>query len=222
MSYTLIGIALLFAMTDWVSEAKGWRSITYIARPAVIVFLFAWLISMGGVSGSLAFFALGLIFSLSGDIFLMMHSDRLMLGLASFVIAQLTYTAGFNPTPPPVTLPLMAIVLLVGLVASRLFRRIAAGLTSTGRPNLKAPVLLYSVVISLMLISALATLTRPEWSAASALLAASGAILIFLSDTSLAWNKFVHPIKHGRVITLSTYHIGQVLLTIGAVLHYSV
>ena len=75
MSFTLIWISFIIAIIDWLAVAKKWRPLECIAKPAVIIALLAWLWSIGGVDEHLKWFALGLIFSLAGDI-LFMHGKK--------------------------------------------------------------------------------------------------------------------------------------------------
>jgi hypothetical protein len=44
-----------------------------------------------------------------------------------------------------------------------------------------------------------------------------GAFLFYLSDVILAWNKFVSPIKNGRIINIGLYHLGQIGLIAGVI-----
>jgi len=220
MSFTLIGLALVVAFLDWLAVAKKWVTLEYVAKPGVMVVLIAWLISVGGLQGYLIPFGLGLVFSLAGDVFLMLPRERFVAGLVSFLLAHIAYIIGFNDTFPPMNLVTLLVAVLVGLVTLRLYRRISQGLTASGNEKLKIPVLVYSIVISVMLLSALLTLVKPEWTALSALLSAFGALLFFISDSCLAWNKFVQLIPNGRLIVIITYHVGQILIITGAALHY--
>ena len=220
MSFTLIGLALVVAFLDWLAVAKKWVTLEYVAKPGVMVVLLVWLASVGGFQGYLILFGLGLVFSMAGDIFLMLPKERFVAGLVSFLLAHVAYIIGFNDTFPPMNLVTLVVAALVALVAFRLYTRIAGGLTASGNDKLKIPVLVYSIVISIMLLSALLTLIKPEWTAISALLAAFGALLFFLSDSCLAWNKFVQPLPNGRLIVIITYHVGQILIITGAALHF--
>jgi len=56
-------------------------------------------------------------------------------------------------------------------------------------------VAVYAAVISLMLVSALATLFQPGWPTSEAAFVAIGATLFFCSDALLAWNRFVAPVR---------------------------
>jgi uncharacterized membrane protein YhhN len=115
------------------------------------------------------------------------------------------------------SLILLVVVMFTGYLV---YRRVALGLQASGQSKLKLPVLVYSIVISLMLFSALSTLIQPDWRIYAAVFASSGALLFFISDTTLALNKFVSPIPNARVITMVTYHLGQILIVLGAALRF--
>jgi uncharacterized membrane protein YhhN len=50
---------------------------------------------------------------------------------------------------------------------------------------------------------------------------AVGAFLFYISDIVLAWNKFLSPIRNGRMLNIGLYHAGQFLLIAGVVLQFS-
>ena len=92
---TILFIAILVvALLDWLAVARGWKKIEYLAKPATMVFLLGYLVFSGGfIETPLAWFGLGLIFSLAGDTFLMVSfyrfSNRWFLpGLAAFLLAH--------------------------------------------------------------------------------------------------------------------------------------
>jgi uncharacterized membrane protein YhhN len=213
-------VVLLVAVTDWVAVGKGWKKVEYVTKPATMVVLFALLALIGGFgSVPLICFGLGILFSLAGDVFLMLSDRWFIPGLVSFLLAHVSYIVGFN-LPLPVVSPTWALVvaLVLAFSAARLLRPIVAGLSAKGQMKLIGPVIVYGVVITLMLLSAMLTLFRPEWKAPPAALAAFGAMLFFSSDAILAWNKFVAPIKNGRLLNMITYHLGQIALIVGVVL----
>jgi uncharacterized membrane protein YhhN len=220
MSLTLIWIALLFAVLDWIVVARGWKVLEYFTKPAVMVCLIVWLGVNGGWSGPALWFSAGLLFSMFGDIFLMLPKERFVAGLVSFLLAHVAYVIGLNTTPLPMSVVTVILLVIVGLVSTRIFLRISQGLAASGNKQLTIPVLVYTIVISLMLFSALMTFLRPAWSPAASLMMGLGALLFYFSDTVLAWNKFVGKIKYGRQINLISYHLGQVMITLGAALNF--
>ncbi len=220
MSYYFLIIAFILALIDWFSVAKSRRRLEYFAKPAVMLALLAWIGLNNGFQGPMLWFALGVIFSLGGDVFLMLPREQFILGLISFLLGHVCYWIGFNSTGLFFNFPLAILALVVAAAASQVYLRIAAGLHSSQQDTLRIPVLIYTVVISLMLISALATLIRPDWRFSAAAIASSGALLFFISDSLLAWNKFVKPIPNGRLYSIIPYHLGQIGIVLGAALHF--
>jgi uncharacterized membrane protein YhhN len=171
----------------------------------------------------MVWFALGLAFSLAGDVFLMLPKEQFIAGLVSFLLAHVAYIIGLRPRLPadlPTLSIALGLALIVALTAAQIYRRIAAGLRAGGKPGLRGPVLAYTVVISLMLFSAMLTLLNDSWLSIHAVLVCLGAALFFLSDTILAWNKFVSPLHYGRILNMASYHLGQLLIALGAALHF--
>ena len=207
------------AAVDWIAVAKGWKKVEYAAKPATLALLFVWLLIVSRLQGVLLWFGLGLLFSLAGDVFLMLSDRWFILGLAAFLLAHLMYIAGFNiPLPDVSPVWSLGLAVVLGLSAARLLRRIVDGLAAKGLRRLVGPVLLYGMIITLMLLSAMLTLFRAEWKVLTALLVSAGAALFYFSDSFLAWDKFVVPIKNGRLLNMVTYHLGQIALVVGAAL----
>ena len=216
----LIVFALVFAVLELLALRQGWRRLEYLAKPAVMVCLIIWLSLQTGLQGAALWFGIGMLCSLAGDIALLFIDRFFMLGLVAFLLAQLAYLVGFNsPFPQNPGFWAFGIAIVVGLSAVRLLRRIVAGVRSK-QPRLGTPVIAYGTVITLMLLSALLTLFRPEWKATPALLVSLGALLFYLSDIILAWNRFVAPIKNGRMLNIGIYHLAQIAIAVGVGLQF--
>lgn len=194
----------------------------YIAKPLTIILLFAWLVFRTSLRGPTAWFGIGLLFSLAGDVFLILPPRFFMAGLASFSLVHLAYFIGFNsPFPGEGYLGALGLVIAIGGTAFFVMRRITAAQISRGLGKLVRPTLFYAFLISLMLLSALWTLFRPDWSTGNALLVSLGALLFYSSDLTNAWIRFVNPVQSGRVVVMVTYHLGQLLLMVAVVLNSS-
>lgn len=210
------GAALVLAVLDWIAVARNWKRAEYVFKPAtlVAVIIAAWLITRGPHDTRMAWFFLpGLAFSLAGDVFLMLPGDRFFVsGLVSFLLAHVCYILGLNPVPPP--LPALIPLAVIAVIGWLLLRRIAAGLRQLGKTALLAPVAVYSVVLSLMLFSAWATLFRPAppWTSLRRALVIGGASLFFASDSMLAWDRFVKELPLGHLKVMVTYHLAQFAL----------
>ena len=220
-------LLLLFAGLDWLAVARCWKKVEYFAKPATMLILLA-LPFLAGGSGSppLLWFSLGIFFSLAGDVFLMVSYSRFsnrwfFAGLIAFLCTHLAYIVGLN-TPIPNVSPIwsfgLAIILALG--AARLLRRVIAGVRQKGLPRLVLPVGAYGTVITLMLLSALLPFYDPAWKVSAAALVAGGAILFYFSDVILAWNRFVNPIRNGRLANMILYHLGQFALVAGMILQF--
>ena len=216
----LIILAFIFAGLESLALYKGWRKLEFVVKPAVMVCLFIWLYFTAGLKGTLLWFGVGIIFSLAGDAFLLFIDRFFIFGLIAFLLAHIAYLVGFN-VPPPQGLDMwtFGVTIVIGVSAMRLLRHIVAGVRNT-QPRLVAPVVVYSTVITLMLLSALLTLFRPEWMTTPALLVSVGASLFFVSDIVLAWNRFIAPIKHGRIINIGIYHLAQIAIIVGAAMQF--
>jgi len=220
MNIFVVGAFLFAGLEAW-ALWKGWRRLEFIAKPAVMIFLFLWLLLDGGLRGALFWFGLGILLSLAGDIALLFIDRFFIFGLAAFLLAQTAYLVGFN-TPPPESSAIwsIGIAIVVGLSAARIMRPIIEGIRKKGQVRLVGPVAVYGVVITLMLLSALLTLFRPDWKSTPALLVSIGAFLFFLSDIVLAWNRFVVPIQRGRMLNIGLYHLGQIAIIAGVIMQF--
>jgi uncharacterized membrane protein YhhN len=208
------------AAADWLAVWQGWRRVGYLTKPATMVLLLVWFGSAGHFQGSLLTFGIGFLFSLMGDILLMASHHYFLPGLGAFLLAHLAYILAFNHPQPQLT-PVfyilgLAVLFIWLLIYSRLDRAMRASNTHN---RMRIPVAMYSSVIALMLLSAFLTLFRPDWQLPAAALAASGGFLFFISDTMLAYDRFVRSFPRARFWVRVTYHTGQLGLAAGALLH---
>lgn len=217
-------LALVFAVAaavlDWVGVARKRSSFEYVGKPAVLMMLITWLVSR--VPFPMPFpamlFLIGLFASLLGDILLMVPGNRFVGGLAAFLIANLAYIAAFNSRglPPMIWgLPLAAVVVvLIAILLDRLRR----GLQASGRGWVFPFVAVYGVALGGMVWSAVAAPFRPAWPSLAGWALAVGGLLFFVSDLTNVWNRFLQPVRGGRLTTHILYHLGQIALTGGMLL----
>jgi uncharacterized membrane protein YhhN len=213
--------ALTFAVLEALALWRNWDRLEYVAKPAVMIVLLIWLWTSAGLNGALLWFGLGLIFSLTGDILLMISLDRFFIfGLVAFLLAHASYVIGFNIPLPEFSLWGIVFAVIVSLGGARIIRRIVDALVLKGQARLRTPILVYSLVISLMLLSAMMKMTDLAWDANAAVIVSVGAFLFYVSDIILAWNKFVSPIQHGRIYNIAAYHLGQIALIAGVIAQF--
>jgi len=213
--------ALLFAVLEALALSKNWLRLEYIAKPAVMLILFFWLFTSVGLNGALLWFGLGILLSLLGDILLMISLNRFFLfGLIAFLLAHIAYIIGFNIPLPEFSAWGLVFAVMISLGGTRIIRRIVAALASNRQSAMRMPILVYSLVISLMLLSAMMKLSDLTWDANAAALVSVGALLFYISDIILAWNKFVAPIQQGRIYNIAAYHLGQIALIAGVIAQF--
>lgn len=145
---------------------------------------------------------LGLLFSLAGDIFLMLPKDRFILGLVSFLVAQILYAVAFIKFASDYS-ALLALPLII--YGGWMFYLLKPGLE-----KMMTPVAIYMLFILLMAWASL----NLWWDTGQtfAVFAAIGATLFVISDSLLAWNRFRTSRASYRAIILGTYFVAQFLI----------
>lgn len=214
-------LVLLAAGLDWMALWLKRPRLNFVTKPAVLLFLILWFSSLGGWQVASIWFGLALVFSLIGDIFLLLPEKYALFGLFAFLFAQIGYVIGFSPQSPLDTLPLALIGLPVLLIGSLVYNNLRKKLEKNpAYQKLINPILVYYVAASLMLFSSLLTLAQPYWKTEAAILVASGGALFFTSDALLFHNRLIHPIPNGRLLVRISYHLGQIGLVAGILLNF--
>ena len=205
---TLTVLALVAAILTILAAYQGWQLAHYLFKPLTIVFII--LIALRPnhpVSSFYKYMVIaGLLFSLAGDVFLMLPRDRFFIqGLISFLIAHLLYITAFMFESGP-SLSFWATILF--LIYGCLMLRVLW-------PHLgkmRAPVMLYILAILVM-----GWMAANRWLLAehpSSLLAMLGALFFIASDSMLALDKFKGRFRSAQLLTFSTYAIAQWLIAL--------
>jgi uncharacterized membrane protein YhhN len=199
-------VVLLAALSIW-SDRRGRWTLVYVFRPLSLLVL----IFLAGVAATpeTAFYkyeiVAGLAFSLLGDIFMMLRQKKFTAGLASFLAAQLFYVAAFwsGIHRPLLFWPLLPLIFYALLIGFKLIPR-------SGR--MKIPVLIY--VSAIIAMAWLAGERYLQLQGGKAFFALAGAILFVVSDSVLAYNRFVRPLRWAQVLILGTYFPAQLLIAL--------
>jgi uncharacterized membrane protein YhhN len=134
----------------------------------------------------------------------MLPADVFVGGLLAFLVAHVSFIAGFWVEPPTG----LAVVVSAGVVAVvivPLAARIVRAVRASDEPALALPVVVYIAVIAAMVVSALAS---GNW------VAGTGAVLFAASDSMIAWDRFVAAFRAAPVAIMISYHLGQTLLVL--------
>jgi len=148
----------------------------------------------------------GLIFSLAGDVLLMLPRDLFLAGLSSFLVAQVCYVAALTSDSRFAAKPLPFV--LLGGVGVALMLVLWTGIP----PAVRLPVLGYAAILLVM--AAQAASRGLDHRTRGARAAALGAILFVASDSLLALNRFGYSIPASRVLVLAPYFAAQWLISI--------
>ncbi|HEY8153241.1 MAG TPA: lysoplasmalogenase [Myxococcota bacterium] len=188
-------------------EYRGPRALIYAAKPlATLLILALAALAPAGTDPQVArWIVAGLVFSLAGDVLLMLPSDRFAAGLASFLIAHLCYIAAFTSEAGVQLAPLWLAPLLVAVWL--VYRRLAPGLG-----ELRIPVIVYIGVIVVMAWQALARCAVVP--GAGPPLAAAGALLFATSDSALALARFQGPFPGSQALVYASYFAAQWLIAL--------
>jgi alkenylglycerophosphocholine/alkenylglycerophosphoethanolamine hydrolase len=162
--------------------------------------------------------AKGILFSLAGDVLLMVPPDRMFLfGLVAFLLTHLSYVLGFKEGLINLTAWSLVLMIIILVNSQGVIRRRIGAMRAKGQNVLVRPVIVYGLVISLMLYAATSTIYDPAWKMSAAFSVSLGAFLFYISDLILAWNKFVSPIRNTRIFNIVTYYLGQIGLIAGVI-----
>ena len=221
MELMLLVLACLFALLESFALWKHIPRLEYVVKPAVMVCLFIWLYLSTGMQGIAWWFGVGILFSLAGDILLLFIDRTFVFGLVSFLLAHSAYIVGLRAELQTTSFWSLMLAFILGISALRVTRRIVSVAREKGQTRLIGPVILYSIIITVMLYAAMLPLSNSAWKAGASVLVAAGAFLFYLSDIILAWHRFVVPISNGRLLNIACYHAGQIMLIAGVIAQFA-
>lgn len=185
----------------------------FFSKSLIMISLFVWVMT-GRASRKTKgkpIFLVGMGFALLGDILLMLNGYFLQ-GLAAFLVMQWCYIIAFKRDLSKLASAKFALACIVGIgiVIVTLLIPLTNAITDT---ILQGAIIVYGVSIGLMLW--LATLRLESSTTLSYRFVVVGALLFAVSDSLIAWNKFVEPIPMSHFAIMSTYLLAQYLITRG-------
>jgi len=186
----------------------------YFSKPAITIVL---LVYLGNIfkhgKWSWLLLSAALLFSLSGDIFLLLPNEPswyFIGGLLSFLFAHIMYIFAFFKIENFKTSRSFLAILFLLFYALLVFKLIGEGLG-----ELSPYVLLYMIVLLLMVLTVFVRNTSVT--AKSYSLVLTGALLFMISDSLLAINKFYQVFAFADILIMLTYGYAQFLIIYGAV-----
>ena len=192
-------IGLAFAATFLYSTAIGDSSGRLITKVVPVLCLSVWLLPRRNANAR--WITVGLLLSAIGDFCLEWASSWFLAGLVAFLLAHLAYLTAYVRLVRRARLILLVPVAAFGIGSFRVLE------PSLGEMTI--PVALYTTVICCMLWRAWALIGERPDEPRKAWLAALGATSFALSDTLVAWNRFVEPSTTLALVLMLLYWGGQ-------------
>lgn len=208
IAFILLALAIVAAVCDWIAVHDQDQRLERLCKPLALVGLIAVALALEPDSDAVrTWFVAALIFSLAGDVFLMIRKrDLFIFGLGAFLVAHLAYVFGFligGVDPLRTVLGLLVAGAAVSTIGLRIVRSV-----HEKQPELALPVVTYMGVISLMLVVAIGS------GSGAALL---GGLLFYTSDALIGWSRFVKDYKWAPLAIIVTYHVAQVALVVSLI-----
>ncbi|MDQ6918459.1 MAG: lysoplasmalogenase [Candidatus Dormibacteraeota bacterium] len=213
IAWLVLATAIASAVVDWIAVVREHLRLRWIFKPGTILLLALVTLALQPTSNPQRYlFVAALLLSLLGDVFLLMSDRHFRAGLIAFLTAHLAYCLGFlvagaNRGLLTIAVPAVAVVSLA--IGGRILRALAdhppPGVWRAGRGGAAYPVTAYLLAISAML-----TLAAASGKSAALI----GAMLFYVSDGLIAWNRFVRPLAWSQLPVIVTYHLGQVGLVL--------
>ena len=205
-SWVLVAVTLAVCAGDWMAVATRTKPVEYVCKPLALALVVATAATLHPVDADRRWwFVAALVLGLCGDVLLMLDGRFFVAGLASFLVGHALYIVGLLVRGPGSHPGVVGSLVATGAVLVVAFWPALRIVRSVRRdhPPLTAPVIAYVAVIC-----AMAAIALDSGNA----LAATGAVLFVVSDTTLAWNRFVRSLAGGPLAVIVTYHAAQILL----------
>jgi uncharacterized membrane protein YhhN len=205
LSILALGAAIAAIYSSY--HAKGQLAFR-ILKPSTTVLLIV-IVAVSARGSGLRYSGLigaGLLFSLAGDTLLMLPPRFFASGLLSFLMTHVLYFLAFTSISG-IALAHLGTPLL-GIAGVVLATLVLPGV----EPSLRLPVVLYTMVISLMAAQAIGAAIVQGTDALQ--IAAAGALFFYVSDATLAIDRFRSRFSAAHAIVLSSYWLGQWMIAI--------
>ncbi len=211
MTVTLLIIAGLVAVGDWVAVHQRLFRIEYLLKPLTLALLVA-AAATADLGAIEAWVVAALAFGLLGDVGLMLSrggraDPPFLAGLGAFLLGHIAYIVAFVRIDVRLIDLVAGALIALGVSALALPKVLRGSESSAGRV-FAVIVAGYAAVLAAMTAFAVGT---------GIVLVAIGGVLFLVSDTIIAWQRFVRPVRHGAVAVIVSYHLAQFLILIGLV-----
>ncbi len=206
MFNVLLPFVLLSALSHILADSLKKDTLCYVFKPltTALIIVLAWAQTSTFTPLHYWVFA-GLALSLVGDIFLMLKKDYFLQGLIAFFIAHVAYVIAFTHTSDFAlsTVLLVALIAYAGLLITLLNKQLG---------KLRIPVYAYAAALTLMVLTSYSFYQVSGYELG--FYAFVGALLFMVSDSILAYRRFVKDYVWSQPAILATYYFAQSLIAL--------
>jgi len=210
---------LIVSVTELLALEFNWNTLHLVSKPLIVVALIGYYWNLS--KARYMVFVIALLFCWAGDVFLLFQDKSasfFLFGLTSFLIGHVLYILSYryfrwkDTSRELLGTQKVRIALPIILAGTGL---VVVLYPSLG--DLKIPVMIYALVLTLMVLNAVFRYGRT--SSASFWFAFAGAVLFMISDSLLAINKFMNPLPQASLLIMLTYIGAQFLIVEGMLRH---
>ncbi len=208
---------LIVFIVQLYAEYQNIGLLRFVSKPLITIVLMAWVYRSASMKDRFhsKIFA-GLAFAFAGDVLLLFQGINPMFfifGLIAFLLCHIFYIAAFAVDFRAASQNKNPFLIWAGVV----FAAFCISFFIYLKPHLGAlqfPVLIYAMIISCMAVMAVSRFGMVN--VFSFEMVFYGAIFFLLSDSMLAYNKFVEPLPLAGLVIMSSYMIAQYLIVLGS------
>lgn len=206
----LLVIAAGLAVGDWIAVHQRLFHLEYLLKPATMAVLVA-AAAVADLGPEKPWVVAALVFGLLGDIGLMLSSGPadppFLAGLGAFLVGHVCYLVAFAGVGLN-GLAIFAGLLVVSGIAGLTLPAVLRGAARSAGRLFAGIVAGYAATLAAMTVLGVGT---------AIVATAVGAVAFLCSDTLIARDRFVAPVRHGNVLIILTYHLAQFLILIGLI-----
>lgn len=199
-------VIVIGAVANWTARWRNHVVGEWVTKPLVTGALLVAALGLEPVSSTQrTWFVIGLALCLAGDVFLMLPREQFLAGLGAFLLGHLAFIVGFVERGPNAwrygrLIAILAIGMLVMVVVAPILAAVRKD-----QPAMAVPVLAYVLVILAMVVFA---------AGSGGLTGLAGALSFAVSDSMLAWDRFMARAPWRRVAVMVTYHLALIGLVV--------
>ncbi|NNC96343.1 MAG: lysoplasmalogenase [Chitinophagales bacterium] len=209
-------IFCVIAIVELYAEATSNVMLRFVFKPLVMISLISFFTLLSNKRSDVFYiFLVAFLFALAGDVLLMftdLDQNFFLFGLAAFLLTHVLYIIGIaKKSILHFNLKKITGILFVFIISAVLLFSIWKGLN-----EMAVPVILYTIAIASMMVSAI--IHEPETNRSAYILILCGAALFMLSDSLIAINKFGGGLERSSLLIMTTYIAAQFYIVNGAII----